>query len=93
MPNEPTVERDVMKIMALHDFSWEQRRLSFIWAAKGTPCLFCGAASYTPCLNKTDINNNVTSPRVNRTPHNQRIDWEKLWDALVERGYVKFEDM
>lgn len=72
---------------------------SFIWAAKGRACPTCSVEPFQQCLNMTDLSHLRAKVawagagvkgkvRVNKWPHNDRIDWQRLYDALIERGYI-----
>ncbi len=71
---------------------------SYVWAAKTRNCPKCEAEPYQRCMNMADVKKaradlgwGAHSARVRATkwPHDDRIDWQRLYDALVERGYVE----
>lgn len=72
--------------------SWEfgyQRRLEWqIYASRHRSCTVCKADPNSPCLNLSDIRYGK-EPRVNKQPHDSRIDWGRLLDGLKERGYYR----
>ena len=77
--------------MSAHGFSTDQRREWTIWAAKLELCSKCGARDGTPCVSLADLNNRdearKQNPRINRWPHDPRINWDRLLNGLKQRGY------
>jgi len=71
---------------------------SFVWAARDHRCPKCNADPYERCVNMSDVNKALAKAKLTGTevrasvrptkwPHDERIDWQKLYDALIERGY------
>lgn len=79
----------VNKIMSENNFSWTRRTEWSIWAAAGRECPTCSQPPLSPCLNMVDLNNGVPrlEAKINKQPHNDRIDRVKLIDGLRLRGY------
>lgn len=80
-------------IMTRHNFNSEKRREWSIWAAKHHSCSECKAPKNSPCLNLVDLR---VKPREfakpNRNPHDSRIDWERLLEGLLKRGYTELDE-
>ena len=85
-PKPPWVETNGIMLRA--NFSQRKVRLAQIWAAKHRPCSRCKAPPYSPCRNLADM---AKSPdknaRINKFPHSERIDFDKLKKALNDRGF------
>ena len=77
----------VYAIFNRHEFDWRKRRDSIIWAAKHRECPQCKAPAYEACLNLSDVKNRRVPVRSNKWPHEERIDFELLFNKLIERGY------
>lgn len=86
--DRPWVETNL--IMNGAGFDAAQQRLARIWASKHRDCEDCGAPAYTPCRNKAAIRS-VGFERAGRNwhPHTSRVDYDKLKQALIDRGYAK----
>lgn len=82
--------RICMDVLLCRSFDDERRRRWIIWGAKHQNCPTCLVNMGEPCLNLTDVKNKmVYKPRVNRTPHTDRIDWDRIYQGLVQRGWIK----
>lgn len=77
----------------MYNFEYEQRRRSWIWAAKNQTCSFCGQPPNKPCINMTDFKRHeqgkLSQDQIRNTlwPHTQRVDWHMLYKELLKRGY------
>lgn len=60
-----------------------------IYGAKHRVCPTCLSPQNKPCLNMADIKAKRPHPRVNRTPHEDRIDWDWILQGLKTRGYYR----
>lgn len=76
-----------LEMMSGAEFSTTLRQKSWIWAAKHRTCPLCDALPNQPCMNLTRRKQNLQVPT--KWPHSQRVDWAKLKDALIERGYYQ----
>jgi ribosomal protein L37E len=88
MTEPPWLETN--RIMLGAGFSPELIRESQIWAAKHQRCRRCGAQPYEFCKNLTAVGKvgwDKAAPT--KFPHSQRIDFDKLKQALIDRGYAK----
>lgn len=66
-----------------------RRREWVIWAARDKLCPTCKVPAFFPCINLLDKKKGLAPDRcrANKTPHDERIDWEKLLEGLKKRGY------
>lgn len=87
MKKPMTAQQRCYYIMTMSRFTYEKRRESLIWAAKENTCPSCHVCPFTSCLNVTDVRAGKSNPRVNQVPHHTRVNWEKLLQALKDRGY------
>lgn len=70
------------------DFSWARRRDWVIYASRHRSCTVCKAEPNQPCMNLHDVRYG-NKPRVNKQPHDSRIDWDRLLEGLKMRGYYR----
>lgn len=77
----------VYAIFNNYEFDWRKRRDSIIWAAKHKECPKCKAEAYKACRNLADVRASRIDIRDNKWPHEERIDFELLFNKLIERGY------
>lgn len=75
-------------IMRAWQFNYNRRREWVIWASRHHRCSRCNSPEYSPCLNLADKKHGKI-PRINRQPHDERIDWGKLLNGLKKRGYYR----
>lgn len=68
-------------------FTYHRRIQWYIWSAIKRPCPSCSVPVGAACINLNDVRRRV-SPRQNRAPHDPRIDWPKIYEALKLRGYL-----
>lgn len=69
-------------------FSHIQSMHAQIWAAREQECPKCKAQPYQACRNLTGIKNfGFDGAKENKYPHTERIDYDKLKQALNEKGY------
>lgn len=89
-------ERDVtmalcFALMSSRDFTTVRRREWTIWAAKVYFCQDCKQAPGMPCISLADLKNRDTqkqlNPKINKWPHDSRVDWDRMLVGLKERGY------
>lgn len=90
---KPMSENEVVmticyQTMSAWDFSYSQRREWTIYAARHRVCPDCGAQVNNPCVNLQDQRLGKT-PRINRNPHDPRVDWGRMIAALKQRGYYR----
>ena len=72
------------------NFSYEKRVAAWIWAAREQKCPKCEQEPYNPCLNLTAVKKvGRALAAETRWPHTERVNWQKLEDALRERGYAE----
>jgi hypothetical protein len=95
VPKQPT-EQQLMMVQsnsAMQSFNHHRRREWIIYGARHRECPNCGQPPYEPCLNKVDLNKGIPRDkcRVNRQPHDERIDWKRIRDGLRKRGYFRGE--
>jgi hypothetical protein len=75
-------------IMLTAGFSSDLIKRSNIWAARDKHCPRCGAVPYQACRNLNGIRLlGFALARENKSPHTERVDYDKLVKALKERGY------
>lgn len=83
-------EDELRALVYAHYQAWkipyEQRKVLLIEASRDHDCSSCGAVAYRGCWNKTDISRGKDSPRLNKLPHDERIDWEKAKMSLWRQG-------
>lgn len=85
-PAPPWVKSN--KIMLGNGFSQKQLRETQIWAAKDRTCPKCKAPPNVSCRNLNDIREvGFELAKENKFPHTERIDYDKLEQALEDRGY------
>lgn len=65
---------------------YEQRKILLIEASRDHHCSSCGALPFRGCWNKTDISRGKDEIRLNKLPHEERIDWQQAKMALWRRG-------
>ena len=87
MKKPMTKQEQCLYIMNMSRFSYQQKIDSQIWAAKQQKCRTCHAEPFTPCLNSTDIKAGRSKPRINKTPHQLRVNWDLLLRTLRDKGY------
>lgn len=79
------LRRKVYKITQALGFAWRRRNDWYVWAARLQECPYCGQLPHKPCINMSQAKLGHTIPT--KWPHESRIDWQKLVDGLIERGY------
>lgn len=96
MKSVPKVVTEEQRLMiqcneAMSGMNHHRRREWIIYGARANECSSCGQAPNEPCLNKVDLNKGLPRDkcRVNRQPHDERIDWKRIRDGLRKRGYFK----
>ena len=78
------------RIMLGAGFSQALIRRAQIWAAKDKTCPACEAPPYEACRHLTGIKNvGFSRASKNKFPHTDRIDYDKLKQALIDRGYAR----
>lgn len=71
----------------MYGFGYHRRKEWIIWSAIKRVCPTCSAPVGAPCMNMAD--RKARRPeRVNGNPHEDRIDWPKIFDGLKQRGYL-----
>jgi hypothetical protein len=92
MPRQLNEAEIVMAIcfrtMSAWDFDYSRRREWVIWASRHHSCRVCGSPDFSPCVNLADKKLGKV-PRINRQPHDERVDWARLFNGLKERGYYR----
>jgi hypothetical protein len=76
-------QADSLLLMRMAEYSYEERRLWKIWAAKTEPCEVCGAKPFEACQNMNEAKKGNTIPC--RNPHEPRINWSRMKRGLMER--------
>lgn len=74
--------------MSAWDFNYARRQEWIIWAARHRRCPTCSSPPHSPCVNMADKKAGKT-PRINKQPHDLRIDWGRLLEGLKRRGYYR----
>ena len=75
-------------MMNRNGFNYEKKRRALIWAAKTQKCPDCGQEPYEPCLHLGELKTKAREHvKINRQPHEKRIDWDRLLEALKQIGY------
>lgn len=94
MSDKPSQNQiEAQQIMTQNGFRHWKRREWVIWGAKHQACEECGAEPYSPCKHLTDVKkvkNGELAPgfeKINRQPHESRIDWARVLQGLYKRGY------
>lgn len=77
-----------LEAMNAAGFTYHRRIEWFIWSAIKRPCPTCSKPVGAPCVNMADVKGG-REPRQNKSPHDTRIDWPKIYDGLVQRGYIE----
>lgn len=80
------LQKQCMEAMSLCNFTYSQRVEWHIWAARHQICPSCSQAPYQPCLNLTEMRKGRR--KRTRWPHEDRIDWQRFYDGLTQRGYI-----
>lgn len=82
------------RTMDTHNMGYQQRLDWEIYGARHQACSTCGARANMPCANMSDVKYNSTRSsrdrrkvRVNKRPHPDRIDWNRIYEGLKKRGY------
>jgi hypothetical protein len=93
MNKEATESQVLMAICYRTMSSWNfdyHRRLEWeVWAAKHQPCPGCPANTGEQCVNLVDVRLNKFPRRLNKRPHDERVDWARLLSGLKQRGYYR----
>lgn len=76
-------------VMKAWDFDYQRRKSWFIWASKHRVCPTCLSPEHLPCLNMSDIKRGAPEPKVNKVPHDDRVDWHRLLEGLKQRGLYR----
>lgn len=84
---ENRYRRACLEAMSKAGMNYYRRLEWFIWSAIKRPCPTCSRPPGAPCVNMTDVKAS-RGPRQNRSPHDPRIDWPKIYDGLKQRGYI-----
>lgn len=74
--------------MSAWGFDYARRLQWVIWASRHHHCRVCYSPEFSPCVNLADVKQGKV-PRVNRRPHDERVDWGRLLNGLKDRGYYK----
>lgn len=72
---------------AMSSFRGEQRREWYIWASKKRPCPKCKMGYGLPCIHLGQLRKGIHLQT--RWPHDERIDWLRMFDGLKQRGYIE----
>lgn len=75
------------QIMLKNQFIHTRRQQWLIWASAHQPCPDCKADTRQPCRNMVDLKKMPREEaRINRNPHDSRINWKRLLEGLQKRG-------
>ena len=86
--DRPWVETNL--IMQGAGFDAALQRKARIWASKDKTCPECTAPPFTPCRNLAAIKLvGFDKASKNWHPHVGRVDYDKLKQALIDRGFAK----
>ncbi len=84
---ERRYEQACKEAMARAKFSHVQKQEWFIWAAIHRPCPTCSSAPHERCWNMAKLRYHQEHVGV-RWPHDDRVDWPKMYEGLIQRGYI-----
>jgi hypothetical protein len=80
-------EEECRRTMAERHFDQDRRLAWFIWAAKMRDCPSCSRGPGQQCVHLGELRrDNVVFIK---WPHEQRVDWTRMLQGLVKRGYTK----
>lgn len=72
-------------VMTAWDFDYTKRLEWEIFAARHQECPDCQAPPNHRCYNLSD----KTRTKLNKRPHDIRVDWTRLLNGLKQRGYYR----
>lgn len=92
MPALTEVQKNCIMVFNANSFTQARRRNWLIWGAKTMVCPTCEQGVGMACLNMADKKQKgVLFARETRWPHHDRVDWEKIYEGLTQRGFVSGE--
>lgn len=88
VPKDKYTQALVWAIIRAWGFNYARRTEWTIYGARHQPCEACKSSAYMPCVNLTDLRAG-REPRINKQPHDERVDWERILEGLKTRGYYR----
>lgn len=72
---------------------YTKKKQWIIYGANGRECSECLAQPGYACRNVTEVRvRGFDQARINTNPHGSRIDYARIFDGMVYRGYITVEE-